>query len=170
MHQSGTTVTYSAAELERIRAKAAQRNEIKARWGVPTQKIDGAASDEDVHVKGLMGEVAVASLLGISADGGISPDGDDGHDLALPCGARIDVKTRSRLGQDLALYGPDDRLGADLAVLCYRLSTRSVEAAGWISRALWKIRREMLSFGGAPRPGVSPEALRPMPSLMGAIS
>jgi len=60
---------------------------------------------EKRHLKGVAGEIAFARLFGLDVDDEKRPNGDPGYDFVAPCGATIDVKTRSETEKDFALTG-----------------------------------------------------------------
>lgn len=169
MTERNHCVRFSEPEMRRIRAKARQRQRIKRDMGVQTRKKDEEASDTAIHVRGLLGEVAAAALLGVEVDPSVSASGDAGYDLTV-AGATADVKTRSGSERDFAMYGPDCDLTADLGILCWRTDEAAVKVHGWITRSLWAVESEILDFGGAKRKGITWDRMLPISDLPEALA
>jgi hypothetical protein len=151
--------------MERIRSLARRRNQNKERHSVPTRKKHESSSDREVHVDGMMGEAAAAEVLGVEISYEIAVSGDDGFDLLYE-GLEVEVKTRDPAqGTDFAMYDTSD-LKTDLGILCLRIAQRKVLVDGWTTRAHWKIRSQILEFGGEERKGIPRQRMLPMAFLI----
>lgn len=124
-------IKLDAEEMRVVKLLAEQRNGCKTE----AQNMRYCShSDVGLHVVGLMGELAVAKLLGTKIDQRTLKHGDDGDDLMI--GERsIQVKTclRDRPGMDL-YFNDIGKFASDIAVLVLARGKDEVRVAGWIPR------------------------------------
>jgi hypothetical protein len=122
----------TTADEERALKEARRRCDHKTRRSVPSNKVDTEASELEVHVRGVYGEIAFANLFEVGLDTKARINGDGGIDFQFTSGLTIDVKTRSQPGRDLALFSPTlPGRSAHVFVLCWRITRRTYQLAGW---------------------------------------
>lgn len=114
-----------ALKLARARNRGKSNDSFNGK-ATPKQKVAD-------NYRGLLGEIAFARTFGLEVNRTISPSGDDGYDFTLKDGITVDVKHRSKRGNDLALESDSlDDFTADVLVLAW--SKNPVELVGWITK------------------------------------
>lgn len=147
-------------DLELARIIAAGRNNAKERMGIHSNKI-ADASDFDIHFSGVLGEIAVARLIGTEIDRTFHLHGDSGHDLQLG-GFTAEVKSRRRRGQDLIIMPGMTDFTADVCVLCWAEGDTEVEVVGLVSHRRFRQQAQSVVLAGRPRLLMPWRDLRPI--------
>lgn len=130
---------------------------------VMSNKIDDSQTEEEVDLRGAMGEVAVANVFDMTLNREVSASGDSGWD-ARKGALYAEVKTRQGKHKDFAMVDDKTDLQADLGILCWQ-KKRDVIIAGWITHAEWIMMSETLMFGSWERKGVKFQNMREPESL-----
>jgi hypothetical protein len=165
----GEVVKFGKADCRKVHHLARKRCENKIENNVRSKKVDQSKTETGVHVEGVAGEFACASVFDVDVNRNIDESGDDGYDLVIPP-LTIEVKTRSGPG-DFAMYNNSDDLSADIGILCWGIkNTNSVRVYGWISRTMWKVRAQTLYFGKQKRRGIKRKKMRPINELKNAFN
>ena len=140
---------------------AERRNVVKAPHGtVNLRKC--SRSDFEVHLLGVMGELAVARWLGVEVDTSVSASGDDKVSDLVHNGVRIQVKTRTVQEKPIYLFfNQREQFRADVAVLALVLGPARVQVAGWIRRQDFLDQATAADFGYGPRVVVTMDKLNP---------
>lgn len=98
-----------------------------------TKRARHSPGSVDDHIRGILGEFAVASLFNVPerVDTRLYESGDQGFDLVIN-GSRIDVKTAGpRVNNPRLMVDADEELRADLYVLVQELSSRVYRILGY---------------------------------------
>lgn len=122
--------TMSDKEMALAYEMGTRRNAAKA--GVFSKRF-GPLPDDETHIIGAVGEIAVAKIFGVQPDLAILVGGDGGVDLTYK-GWTWDVKTRSQPNSDLLINTDMSDFRADAVVLCWLFVPWKVGVVGWISR------------------------------------
>ena len=157
----------TTADEERALKEARRRCDHKTRRSVPSNKVDTEASELEVHIRGVYGEIAFANLFDVGLDTKARISGDGGIDFQFTSGLTIDVKTRSQPSRDLALFAPTlPGRSAHVFVLCWRITRRSYQLAGWTTPVGFLFDGRVERF---PKMGtrllVEPQDLMPLSAL-----
>lgn len=158
-------VTFTTDEQALLRGLAEQRQAPKdAQRALVIDKRIMQRDNVETHLIGLMGEYAVAKLIGEALDAKSYLSGDMLKDFQV-CGVSIEVKTL----QGYLAFRSLDELKADVAVLVIysKQNMQSVSVQGWIDRAGFREAHFEDDFGYGPRPCVQPSQLASMASLRG---
>lgn len=133
----------NAFELQFLVLAAERRNCGKQPNGVSNRKVDTKHSDFSINLHGLMGEFAVAKMLGIKVDTAVSLSGDDKvSDLTFNSKA-IQVKTGICSNKNPRLYFRGHQLfQADVAVLATVSCATEVTVHGWITKSQFMERNK----------------------------
>lgn len=155
----------SAEDIERAKALAAVRNGSKAhgvnhKWS--------ARPDQDIHLLGILGEMAIAHLLGGNLDATARPGGDDGQpDVRLPDGRGVNVKTRTHSTYDFLLDPGKRELDADYGVLIACLGgTLTLQVQGYCTDDLLRRYGREVDYNHGPRWALAPHHFRPITELI----
>lgn len=133
---------------------AERRSCVKVAAGQAPRGIDKRQSNFSLHVHGVLGEIAVAALLGVKIDTSVTVYGDSGHDLVYR-GHTIQVKTNSSQGPTLYFYVPEKhKMISDVGILTQPLSMTQMEIVGWITREKFQKLCEPVNFGYRTNYGV----------------
>lgn len=113
-------IVFTLADEDRRLAisTAEMRNRGKVLNGVATKKISAVHSDLEIHILGMMAEVAVCRLLGVEPDVELCLRGDAGYDLVWG-GMTWDVKMRLGRFRDLMMRADLSDFRSDGAILCW---------------------------------------------------
>lgn len=167
---------FTAEEVALVASIAAERQRIKDSAGVVDRRISAKKSSVQVHTEGLLAELAVAKVLGVSAslDATIAGDGRFG-DLKIPDGRTISVKFTGQIGGDFALRST--RVGEfadDLGVLVFQAAdTPAAEGLivhGYCTRADFEAQNVVTDYGHGARLALMPEDMKPIEELMRLVS
>jgi len=110
-------------------------------------------------VHGVMAELAVASILGVTIDPEIYPNGDGGVDLKYK-NTSVQVKNNMNRGSELYFYVPEkDQLTASVGVLTRPVSMVEIEVLGWISKESFFLYSQPVNFGYRTNFGVAQRQL-----------
>jgi len=139
---------------------ASGRNDIKERAGVRSNKI-ADVSDYDIHFSGVLGEIAVARLAGVTIDKTFHLNGDAGYDLQIN-GFTLDIKSRRRCRKDLIIMPGMSDFTADLCILCWVENNMEVEVVGLVSRQRFQQQAQSVTLAGRPRLLMPWRELRPI--------
>lgn len=162
------TVELSNEQLQRVNELAQQRSESYKQIGGGV--LFGSQDSLTSHEVGLLGELAVAQLYGLSIDSGVYQRGDDGTDLMLR-GMSIDVKTTATdaMKKPELLIRADKSLDADLYVRAhvieYDSSGARVRILGAASKSLVKDRKPKRHPGTTLNYVIMPRELSLLPML-----
>lgn len=154
---------------------AARRQATKDQYRVKDKRITPRKSSTQIHFEGLLAEMAVAQVLGRTANLSTSVAGDGGYgDLELPDGRTISVKYSGLHGGDLALRSDRiDELKDDLAVLCWALDPKDLAQgmiiAGWTDRESFARDAVIHDYGYGKRLIVPFEDLKPVAQLVETV-
>ena len=110
---------------------AHKRNDPKIAYAVPNYRFDESHSDFDIHYVGVLAEIAVAKVLGISVDKNIDLGGDQKFDLVWK-GLKIQVKYNHYSWGELYLV-KGEPLVADVYVLVVG-DIHKMTIKGWATR------------------------------------
>jgi hypothetical protein len=161
--------TFSEDEVNYAKSVAALRNGNKVEHGVKSKKVDSASGEEEIHIIGVLGELACARILDTNVDQSIDPSGDDGTDLSIgPITA--EVKTRRGPKKDFAMYDSTSDIEADIGILCWRTGERDIVVAGWTTKAEWLLLAKELRFGRNVRRGMSWKDMREISELKDLVA
>jgi hypothetical protein len=94
----------------------------------------------------MMGEIAVARVLGVEPDTSIHKSGDDGYDLVWR-DSTWDVKTRGEPNKDLLIYPDMCDFRAKFCMLCWLMRPGVIGIVGYISRKNFKRLSELTGDG-----------------------
>lgn len=153
-------VTFTKEQLAAFEALAKHRQYSKD--GVASQRITPHATDLDIHIQGIVGESALAHVLGLTVDTSTAPGGDNGFDFEL-YGVTIDVK----LQQGFLLFNSMDKFRSDIAVLTQsnRRKWDTVFVEGWVTREEFAARCFKSDFGYGERLCYRPIDMHPISTL-----
>ncbi len=162
------TVKIAPDLMERVRALAYSRNRGKEKYH-ESPRFAKNMTDYDANVLGLMGEVAVAMVLGTKVDTSISALGDGGAKDTEYMGMSVQVKAVAREDGSLYFRG-NGKFSSDIAVLTTLVNgaTDEMRLAGWIRREDFEKRCHNASFArsGESLPSVAQYQLEPMEKLL----
>lgn len=113
-------VVISKSRLDELKRLALERVQSYRRITSRSELEDLAQN----HLRGLIGEAAVADAYGLDLDQQIRQFGDDGYDLVLD-GVRLDVKSTATRAMEIPelLVPSDQEFTADVFVLVHILGT-----------------------------------------------
>ena len=140
-----------AMDMRLAKIEGTKRQEGKELAGTQTNKADTSRSDLDIHIFGVLGEIAVCRVLKIDPMlqwlGHDYNEVDEGIDLTLPNKVTIDVKTR-KTGGDFALNPgrTKEHFKADTGVLVW-LDNREATIVGAFDAMLWEVHSSFINFG-----------------------
>jgi hypothetical protein len=110
-------------------------------------------------VHGVMGELAVASILGVTIDPEIYPNGDGGVDLKYK-NATVQVKNNMARGKDLYFYVTEkEQFKSSVGVLTRPVSMTQIQILGWISKESFLLHCQPINFGYRTNYGVNQNQL-----------
>jgi hypothetical protein len=120
--------------------------QIQNKSGLPNKRISNN-TDYNIHYIGMLGEIAVGKYLNIPVKTEILKGGDGGVDM-LYNGKSIQVKTRTFVKPPIyILYTTLEEMVADWHILCTVESPTSVGIHGFISKAKFVQKAELMNFG-----------------------
>ena len=158
--------SFSAFEMQYLVMAAERRHCGKQPNGVPSSKFDKGQSQFSIDLHGVMGEYAVAKLLGVKIDHSVSLSGDDKVSDIVYESTTIQVKTNMGRWRNVFLYFNEASLfRADVAVLAVVRSATQVDLLGWIGRDDFNAICEERNFGHGVRACVDDKQLEPMSTL-----
>lgn len=156
-------VAFSPEEITALRAHANERQTFKERnmWANPQDRRITRRDYRDLHFQGVLGEAALAKILGIPFDEGLYLKGRP-FDFEIS-GITIEVKTQ----QGYLLFNTVEELISDLVVLCVADTTNPQEVAiqGYIPRTEFIKHHFVDDFGYGPRLCVQPITLYAIDTL-----
>lgn len=147
MQQEEWTIKLSEHDRQ-IAAKDVERRELpKRESGIPTQKIDTSRSDQRIDYYGVLAEIAVGRVLGVSHNTHELPAGDDGYDLIWN-GKRCEIKfTFYAKGHLLTKRKAD--VQADIFLLLTG-DDSAMRILGWTDKRSFIRKGKMKDFGHGP--------------------
>lgn len=147
--KSGIVAGFSPLEIDLYRKIAEGRYYPKRNAGVVDRLVAVHLDRIENDFLGLMGEAAVAGLLGLSIDASDSIQGDGGVTDFMKCGYRIQVKTSWHFDGGL-LFRSREAFKADIGVLVVKngRASDSVKIAGWTLRRVFHDHAENRNLGG----------------------
>lgn len=155
----------SGDDIARAKAIAAERNGCKThgvnnRWS--------SRDDKDIHTLGVLGEMAVAHVLGGHIDTTARPGGDDGRaDVILPDGRGVNVKTRTSTLFDFLLDPGKRQLDADYGVLVALVGgVLTLQIMGYCTDDDLRQHGRAADYGHGTRWALSPCYMRPITDLL----
>jgi hypothetical protein len=162
----GTLVTFSDVVLWKLSQVAHYRNDPKlASAHVRNRRVDPERGDLEINVQGLMGEYAVARLLGEPFDLGIDLEGDGGV-VDLYCGERsVQVKFNNTPSGDL-YFTTATLFRADVAVLVVKAGRNAVRVIGFATRERFQREQEVRDYGHGRVAALPQEKLEPIERLV----
>lgn len=158
-------VSFTTQEQSLLASLAEKRQAPKdANRSAVTDKRILQRDNVQTHLIGLMGEYAVAKLIGEEMDAKAYLSGDLLKDFQI-CGITIEVKTL----QGYLAFRSLDELKADVAVLVIhdKSDMSKVSVQGWIDRADFREKHFKDDFGYGERPCMQPSQLAAISSLKG---
>lgn len=185
MNSFGIPIGFSNLEIESMWAMASSRQDVKARYGVKTKRIDRKLSEAELHYLGIKGECAVAKLIGGAIDRKHTPSGDGGVDLVYR-GLTVDVKYSQKdikflLGDSPASdililvqplsrttkYGPYmARAERDPYVKKPVVAWKNALVVGWISRDGFALKSKVKKIGSFDRRVLEAHNMQRMDALL----
>lgn len=124
-------VKLTPEEVAQARGVGQQRNAAKR--GLRGNRFCRRYDDEQVHIIGVLGEMAVAKRFGLVPGFHALPGGDGGYDLVIN-NKTLEVKTRNGPNADLLVYADMADFTADRCVLCWRFTDDMIGIVGHIDR------------------------------------
>lgn len=144
----------------------AQGRNRKEKAGVRSKKYDEGRSEFEIHLLGILGELAVADLFGVPIDETVGLTGDGGFGDVQIAGFSVAVKYRTYSWGDLFFNTMRD-FKDDIAVLVTAgpdLLTPVVR--GWATRDYFEANAETMNFGYGTRLVLLQARLLPIDSLV----
>lgn len=148
-HGKHIVADFTQFEMDLYRKVAEGRYYPKRNAGVVDRLVAVHLDRIENDLLGLMGEAAVAGLLGLSIDASDSIQGDGGVTDFMKCGYRIQVKTTWHKHGGL-LFRNRDAFKADIGILATvdKKIEKSVSLVGWTLRNTFHNHAENRSLGG----------------------
>lgn len=164
-----TEYSLNPFELQFLILAAERRTVVKQAYHVRNHRCQHK-SDFATHLTGVIGEYAVAKMIGNKLDLAVHIGGDGGSDIEKN-GHTIQVKTRNPQREPIYLYVNEPKdLRADVIVLAITRSLTEVSVLGWLPKEDFLAMAVPLNFGHGDRIGVSRINLRPPDELDGFLA
>jgi len=141
-------VEFYGGEVVGAARAAHDRNAIKEAQGIPTKYRDPNQSTFSIHFFGIMGEIAVAKMLGVDINWEITLGGDGGVADVVYRGVNIQVKTNMGKNREIWLYFRElEDFKADIAVLTMPLDVDKMKVLGWITQNEFRMNYDTRKIG-----------------------
>lgn len=119
----------------------------KREMTVPSQKVSKNRTDQEIDLLGILAEMAIAKLLGVSLEKKRMLTGDNGYDI-LWKNRKVEVKYTYHTKGHLMVRSKE-RLKADLYILLTG-NEKKMRVLGWIDKQGFLGRGTLKDFGYGP--------------------
>lgn len=162
----------SPKEVELCKMVSDLRLDLKAKRNVKSKKMLKSSTDHIIHMQGLCAELACAQFFGVKPMWKNMAGGDDGYDLVLTDGRKVQVKMRGRFGYSF-LATLDESEEFDVGVIVYpKGDYADIDPhgfariiGGWFTKDQYLKARNRADYGYGPRWELKRGAMNPMTTM-----